>query len=132
MNESQQQQEQPSVDGIVHGEDTSKVVDSDAVDGSAKEEVSADLPAREGVAEKEKTNTEQQEVNQPAVEPSEETPIDSHAGGQGVLVSSDETPAEDVVETQEKQLPTSSGQEQTENQPTEGSTTVEVENKDEP
>ena len=107
----QQLEQQPSNDdgSIVHSEDTGKVVDSEAVDGSIKE-----VSAGEGVAEKEETSTEQH-----AAEPSEQVP----------LVSSDEA---NMVETQEKQLSTSSGQEQTENQPTEGSTTVEGENKDEP
>lgn len=124
-NESQQQQEQqPSNDdgNIVRSEDTGKTVDSEVVDGSTKEEeVSAGQPAGEGVAEEEETNTDQQEVN---LEPSKQVPTDSHA--EEVPVSLDEA---NVVETQEKQSLTS---EQTEKQPTEGSTTVEAENKDEP
>lgn len=121
-NESQQEQQPSNDDGsIVRSEDTGKTVDSEVVDGSTKEEVSAGQPAGEGVAEEEETNTDQQEVN---LEPSKQVPTDSHA--EEVPVSLDEA---NVVETQEKQLLTS---EQTEKQPTESSTTVEAENKDEP
>ena len=109
-NEPPQQQSSNADGSIVHGEDTGKMVD--------------------------KTSAEQQEANQPAVESSKQTPTESHTEdtvGQKLLGSSDEASAEDLVETQEEQLPTSNGQEkiQTENQPTEDSTT-EAENKDEP
>ena len=125
-NELQQEQQPSNDDGsIVHGEDVSKVIDSEVIDGSTKDEISAGQPAGEGVAEKEETNTEQ-EVNQHPVEPSEQVPIESHTGE---VPSADEA---NMMETQEKQSSTSGGQEQNENQPTESLTTVEAENKDEP
>ena len=89
------------------------------VDGSTAEQmVPPELPPRKGVAEKEK---EQHEVDKPATEKSEQT---SHTNGdtgeQNVPPSSDEASGANVIETQENQFPTSSGQEQvqTDNQPT--------------
>ena len=111
-------QQASNIDGNVD-----QAVDSEGVkqvDESTEEQmVPPDRPPREGMAEK-----EQHEVDQPTT--TEKSEQASHTNGDtgeqnGEPVSSEEASGTNVIQTQENQFPTSSGQEQTQtdNQPTE-------------
>lgn len=129
-NDGQQQQEASNVinsGSAAHGEDvTTKMADSEEgikpVDGSPREdEDSAGQPVREDV---EQMSAEQQrEVVQPSVEQAPAEPRGEDSVGQTVTVSSGETPAENMVDTQEQSL-TSNKQDETQDESQSSPTTA--------